>query len=373
MIERRRWDPCVSHRGGEVTDFINDYFAMSDRRILLLAGAGFDPRSTTVANSLASVAKHLSALFIKEGRPNPDSDLVSRAEKNKADLEVTIPDHHVIPVKIFGEGGAVIGGRNVIAQLCDYPLKAVTDVVIDTSALSVGTSFPIIRYFVELIGGETSPANLHVLVAHNPELDADIQSIPSDEPGYIHGFRGRSTLDDAARAAKLWLPQLASGRRDALTRLFTFVSPHDTCPIMPFPATDPRLADKLAEEYLTEFENTWDVDTHNIVYADEDDPLDLYRTILELDDLRKPVFAGAGGSLLVLSPLGSKVMALGALMAALERDLPVAYLESLGYNLRKSIQNTTSEPNLIHVWLEGEAYHAGRPPLLASGAGGYDL
>ena len=45
------------------------------------------------------------------------------------------------------------------------------------------------------------------------------------------------------------------------------------------------------------------------------------------------MFAGAGGSLLVLSPLGSKVMALGALMAALERDLPVAHLEPIGYDL----------------------------------------
>ena len=68
------------------------------------------------------------------------------------------------------------------------------------------------------------------------------------------------------------------------------------------------------------------MDTRNIVYADEGDPLDLYRTILRLDDLRKPVFREVGGSLLVLSPLGSRVTALGALMAALERDLPVAYL-----------------------------------------------
>jgi starvation-inducible DNA-binding protein len=33
--------------------------------------------------------------------------------------------------------------------------------------------------------------------------------------------------------------------------------------------------------------------------------------------------------MLVLSPLGSKVMALGALMAALERDLPVAHLDTM--------------------------------------------
>ena len=170
-------------------------------------------------------------------------------------------------------------------------------------------------------------------MAHNPRLDADIRSIPCDAPGYVHGFKGGSTLSDRIHAARLWLPQLARGRRGALRRLYDFVAPHDTCPVLPFPASDPRLGDALAEEYLTELESTWEVDTRNIVYANEDDPLDLYRTILRLADLRRPVFAETGGSMLVLSPLGSKVMALGALMAALERNLPVAHLEALGYEV----------------------------------------
>src|SRR5690606_19642582 len=135
--------------------------------------------------------------------------------------------------------------------------------------------------------------------------------------------------------------------------LHEFVAPHDTCPILPFPASNPRLADALAEEYLTELENAWSVDTRNIVYADEEDPVDLYRTILRLDDRRKPVFEEVGGSLLVLSPLGSKIMALGALMAALERDLPVAYLEAIGYDLDPSVPADFTASNIVHIWLEG--------------------
>ena len=97
------------------------------------------------------------------------------------------------------------------------------------------------------------------------------------------------------------------------------------------------------------------------------DPLDLYRTILGLDDLRQSVFAETGGSMLILSPLGSKVMALGALMAALERDLPIAHLESIGYELQKSVPEAIDQPNLIHVWLEGEAYPQPRPALPMAG------
>jgi hypothetical protein len=367
MGRERRWDPCVAHRGHEVDEFIADYFGATERRILFVAGAGFDPRSTAVARRLATAGAAVRALFIQENRPNPAQGLVERASANTEALLAAIAERQVVAVEIFGGDGAVVGGRNVITVLGRQAFDGITDIVIDISALSVGTSFPLIRYFVERIELRRGPPNLHIFVAHNPKLDADIRSIPSDAPGYVHGFKGGSTLDGSAMAAKLWLPQLAAGRRRALGRLHDFVGPHDTCPILPFPASDPRLGDALAEEYMTELESTWAVDTRNIVYADESDPLDLYRTILRLDDLRKPVFAGAGGSLLVLSPLGSKVMALGALMAALERDLPVAHLEPMGYNLGASVPSEIPEPDLVHVWVEGDVYPMPRPKLQTEG------
>jgi hypothetical protein len=363
----RRWDPCIAHRKEEVDGFLAGYFAQTGRQLLLVAGAGFDPRSRAVAARLAAAGAPVRALFVQEKRPNAPERQVNRARANTTALLATIADRKVVPVEIFGPDGAVIGGRNIITVLSRESVEGITDVVVDISALSVGTSFPIIRYFVEQIRRGKGPANLHVFVAHDPRLDANIRSIPSDAPGYIHGFKGGSTLFSAAGAARLWLPQLASGRRGALVRLYDFVEPHDTCPILPFPASDPRLGDALAAEYMTELESTWSVDTRNIVYADESDPLDLYRTILRLDDLRQPVFTETGGSMLVLSPLGSKVMALGALMAALERDLPVAHLESIGYEMEGTIPSEVDEPNLVHIWLEGDAYPRPRPTLPTEG------
>jgi hypothetical protein len=357
-----RWDPCVSHRGAEIDGFIDAYFATADRRTLLVCGAGFDPRSTAVATRLAHTQGQIRGLFLQEERPNPAQALVDRAGANGGVLRGAIANHRAAQVNIFGPDGAVVGGRNAVAMISAEDLDWITDIVVDISALSVGTAFPIVRYLVERSARTPPPFNLHLFVTHNPGLDGAIASISSDAPGFVHGFRGGSTLDGSANAAKLWLPQLASGRTSALGRLHSFVDPHDTCPILPFPAIDPRAGDHLAEEFLTEFESGWSVDTRNIVYADESDPLDLYRTILRLDDLRKPVFAEMGGSLLILSPLGSKVMALGALMAALERDLPVAYLEAIGYEFDASTVH--EEPvDVIHIWLEGEVYPQPRPAL----------
>ena len=83
-------------------------------------------------------------------------------------------------------------------------------------------------------------------------------------------------------------------------------------------------------------------------------------TILRLDDVRRPVFAETGGSMLILSPVGSKVMALGALMAAVERDLPVAHVESIGYEVGEDVSMDIENPNLMHIWLEGDVYSRAR-------------
>ena len=358
-----RWDPCVVHRGDDVDGFFEQYLGKSARKIFFVAGAGFDPRACALAARLRETDAVVRALLIKEERPNPAQELVDRALANEAVLLSTLADGQVESIDVFGSDGAVVGGRNAVNILTRQGLDAVTDVVVDISALSVGISFPIVRYFVErLVYGEES-TNLHLFVAHDPDLDAGIRAMSSDKPCYVHGFKGSSTLYDTTNAARLWLPQLATGRRWALTKLYDFVDPHDTCPILPFPATNPRLGDVLAEEYLTELESTWEIDTRNIVYADEGDPLDLYRTILRLDDLRQNVFEATGGSMLIVSPVGSKVMALGALLAALERDLPVAHLESISYELETSVPKTIDPPNFIHVWLEGEVYREPRPAL----------
>ena len=358
-----RLDPCIAHRGDEVCSFVKDYFKDPNRRVLFVGGAGCDPRSALVATELASASKNVEAFLVKEVRPNPAQDLVQRAETNSNTLAVSFAHHEVVPIEIFGPDGAVVGGRSVVAALNRWDFSGITDVAIDISALSVGTSFPLIKYLVERVERGKEPMNLHVFVAHNAALDHAIVPVASDVPGHVHGFRGASTLNQNAEAAKLWLPQLARERRGALIRLHDFVAPHDTCPILPFPASNPRLGDELANDFLAEFESTWSVDTRNIVYAAEDDPLDLYRTILKLDDLRRPVFEEFGGSMLVLSPVGSKIMALGALMAALERDLPVAYLEAIGYNCDAAQLAEHPRPFLVHIWLEGDVYPQPRPPL----------
>lgn len=181
---------------------------------------------------------------------------------------------------------------------------------------------------------------MYLMAVDEPATDDEIYPTACDIVEAIHGFKGGLNLFDSAKAAKLWLPQLIKGRRAVLERIHSYVRPHDVCPILPFPSIHPRIADGLIEHYSVEFESTWEVDPRNIIYADVKKPLDLYRTILRIADARKRVFAETGGSLIVLSPIGSKIPAIGALMAAIERDFPIAHVEAIAYTVDfKRIRN----------------------------------
>ncbi|MCP4548472.1 MAG: hypothetical protein GY835_18600 [bacterium] len=62
----------------------------------------------------------------------------------------------------------------------------------------------------------------------------------------------------------------------------------------------------------------------------------------------------------MLSPVGSKALALGAMMTAIERDLPILFVEALSYSYEPPLDAGSdaeyTEEDLVHVWLDGEAY-----------------
>ena len=141
----------------------------------------------------ATVTKAIRALFIREVRPDPPRSQWDQAAANTKVLLAALNGQQV-EIEIFGPDGAVVGGRNVIDILRRQDFEGVTDIIVDISALSTGTGFPAIRYFVERARRSGRTANLHVFVVHDPRLDAEIRAISSDAPGYVHGFKGRSTL-----------------------------------------------------------------------------------------------------------------------------------------------------------------------------------
>lgn len=356
-----KWERCISLQGGAVADFAREHFGEPGRHVLLIAGGGFDPRAVLIAEMLSEVlGEKLEAIFLREQRPNPDRQLLKPAERQIATLGELVPQSDIMELAVFEADGAVALGRHAVQALASRDLSQYSDVIVDLSALSIGCSFPIVRLLLDRFEAEPDPArcpNLHAMVTSSPGTDNRIIAQPSDKVGPVHGFQGRFGLDETSAAARLWIPQLRFHRRGELERLRQYVRPDDVVPVLPFPAEDPRLGDRLIQHYEREFDS-WSVDGRSIVYAHERRPLDFYRTVLRIHDGRHRVFERTGGNLVLLSPIGSKVLALGAMMAAMERDFPVVYVESLSFEVSLDGEQPSgyTVDDLVHVWLFGEAY-----------------
>lgn len=355
-----RWGDCVAHYDAEVPKFFKQYFSDDDRKCLLIGGAGFDPRTIGIIECLSGVlGERLSTHLIKEERPNPDQELVGMADDNQVRLTGLCKNFVVDVVQIFADDNYVVGGRHAIESISKKNLGEFTDVVIDMSALSMGVSYPIITYVYNAVRDLPDLVNVHLAVLSNPALDTLISSDSNDRASDVRGFSREELFGESKEKARLWLPQLTESKQQVLSMIHAEIRPHDTCPILPFPSEDPKKADRIACSMIPFLENEWNVDQRNYLYADERKPLDIYRTILRIDDERRPVFESFGGSTIILSPMGSKIPAIGALMAALERQFPVVYVEALAYHLDNSKAHAASEieSRMVHIWLFGEAYY----------------
>jgi hypothetical protein len=355
VTAERRWARCVDHRGEQIDAFLADYCKAKGLRCLLIGGAGFDVRSTISARALtARLDDRLNALFVREERGAVGSRLTAAAEQNVQALQKIIPAATFERVQILDTDNAVIGGRNAVELMRAQNLKDFTDVFVDISALSIGTSFPIVRYVLEAAERGTGPRNVHALVVSMPIEDERRRRVSNDAVSLVHSFHGKLRLHSETSSARLWIPQLSVPKLAALEKIYGSNQFDDVCPILPFPSKNPRAADNIIEAFIEQLDRAWEVDGRNIVYAAEDDPLDVYRTILDIEEQRCAVFENR--SVVVLSPIGSKAVALGSLMAAIEKDLPVVYVEALKYTSPSKEETMERDSELLHVWLRGDAY-----------------
>ena len=354
---RAHWDSCITHFDNEVGKFIAEYFADSRRRCLLVAGAGFDPRACLVAEHLAAALDgRLQSLLLREDRMNPAAHLLEAAEGNEAKLRALVANCSIEHIPVFASDGAPIAGLRVAQLLQGIKWPDVTDVVLDLSALSIGVSFPAARILLEQCERDPS-VSFHLMVSSNPEMDASIAAEPSAQAVVVRGFAGPSISSEPLPVARIWLPHLAPGKKLILDKIKSGIDRYKVCPVLPFPARDPRRADALLAEFQEALADEWQVGAQDLIYVSERNPLDAYRTITTLKSRFDRSVEEVYTPQMILSPVGSKVMAAGALMAAIEHDLVVQHVETQRYELGTSTDASGSGADMmVHVWLHGPVY-----------------
>jgi hypothetical protein len=127
---------------------------------------------------------------------------------------------------------------------------------------------------------------------------------------------------------------------------------------LPFPAKNPRRGDDLLLELRSLIFDTIEVEPRNFIYADERNPFDLYRGLCRLSDRYTKALAPVGDVSVVTSVHGSKVLSVGALLAAYEKDLTVVSAGPTGYRIQTGvgIDKVTNGDHLMCLWLDGEPY-----------------
>lgn len=345
----------ITNQGEECEAFFRD-FIVPERKVLYIGTLGFIDLCLHYPLSLAKFP-NVDFIFLVEERPEVSDVLRLAAKRNREVLVAALAGryHRFESVNIVAEDTANVAGRRS-ARVCASSLAGgYTDVFVDASSMSRGVCFPIVKQAYEVskrLGG----GNAHLVVAGRNKGTIRATPMSSDAPQYVHGFQSDMDTDDVRNALKLWIPQLSEGAVASLSRIHRVVGPDESCPILPFPSSDPRRGDMLMREFQLPILNEWDVNLLDIIYAHEADPTDVCETITRIHRSRADAFKHSTHrpARTILSPAGARIGSVGMLLAALRLDLPIMYEESIGYTSDISSVPPLSEntpDHLWHVWL----------------------
>lgn len=389
------WDHYVFRRGHAVHELWERTHGSRPLKILYIAGRGFDLRAQTV------MQEYVSSLITGENRIDEaklllvgfsgyelDVDLKDLTEENARQLEniffpVGTAETIIIGSGLDDEDDEESTSTNALRAGVMRVLKFVdeqTDIVLDISSLPrvayLALLTSILRKLVPDItvaAGRPHPLfadgiNFQVLVAEDAELDGKIKAEdPSNElvqlPGFSGGFHAESIRDWMA----VWFPILGENRSNQLVKVLTssgIPSDAEICPVIPHPSKNPRRGDNLLIEYQETLFKSGRTLASNIVFVHESNPFEAYRQLLGAMKRYQQSLKVMGNCRLIVTPLSSKLITVGAGLACFEMRYmkaddgyrvavplaePKRYIAE-AHNLR------ASKPDISALMLTGEAF-----------------
>ncbi len=386
------WEHYVFRRGNAVHDLWDDL--MKDRPVdlLYIAGRGFDVRAQIVMREFVTGQrgtrrKTASAKLLMLGFEGYELDdsILNLTEENAAVLETLFSPlgaAETITIAV-PDGEDEASPSDALRQRVKAVLDEVdgkTDIILDVSSLPRATYLALLTNILhklvptkDVASDKPHPlyangVNFHVLVAEDAHLDGQIRAEdPSNDlvmiPGFITAWQAESQQDRPL----VWFPVLGEKRVNQLQKIIDSAlipMEAEVCPVVPHPSKDPRRADNLLVEYRGPLFDSRKTPTSNILYAHESHPFEAYRQLLGAMRRYENSMSIMGGCRLVMTPLGSKLITLGAGLACFEmrpsdwnarygvaipHAEPRRYLASVE-SLRKST------PEICLLLLTGQAY-----------------
>jgi hypothetical protein len=387
------WDRYVFRRGNGVHELWDRLFDGRPVKLLYIAGRGFDVRAQAAMRELvssltASGRKIESAQLVLVGFSDYElaEDIAALSEENAnklQDIFSVVGESKNIFIGSSSDGEDDIGasaalGVGIKAVLGE--LRDQTDIVLDVSSLPRVAYLALLTNMLnrlvpnkaQVLGGPSPLAangvNFQVLVAEDARLDGIIRAEdPSNDLVLIPGFMGAMHAESVRDWPLVWFPILGENRAGQLQKLVSLAEIPDSaeiCPVLPHPSRNPRRADDLLVEYTTPLFDTLRTPTTNILHVHESNPFEAYRQLLRAMTRYRDSMMILGGCRIVVTPLGSKLVTLGAGLACFEMrpaDLNAKYGVAIPHAEPKRYVASVDElkgsrPEISTLLLTGEAY-----------------
>lgn len=365
--------------------------------LLYISARGFDRRADVVldnfvAHCLSSQVRFDAACLSLIGFPDYqlEEDLIEETRTNSDAMQVSFSrlDHATtvqIDVSTKNHEDSVEGDEVSAAVALRAGVEAIvnsitsqTDVVLDISSLPRVAYLSILTGLLERTIKDkqakdclyASKINLYVLVGEDAALDAHIRAEdPSNDITLVPGFAGALHSESVKEWPLVWFPLLGEGRTNQLQRVMDSYVPElaEVCPVLPHPSSDPRRADRLLVEYKVPLFDQRQTPTSNIMYVHETHPFEAYRQLLKAMLRYKESLQILGGCRIVVTPLSSKLVTLGATLACYEMrphtsaadyGVAIPYAEVTRYTADVTKLRIT-KPLISCLVLAGSAYDPG--------------
>ena len=210
---------------------------------------------------------------------------------------------------------------------------------------------------------ERTHVNLHVTTAESIVSDrrASTGSL-SDVVTYIVGFSGNLNAGSDEYLPRVWFPVLGENQIDRLRLIREELRPDEICPIIPFPSRDPRRGDEIVASYHQILFDDFQVEPRNILHACEFNPFEAYKQVFGAIARYRFALRQLDGCKAYVSPLSSKLLSVGALLAcydhksASQNDRPLIVgmpcVEAVSYG--DVDQSSEDFRELYSMWIRGE-------------------
>jgi hypothetical protein len=368
-----RWSTYARAFGRDLEALFTAHFNGSPRKVRFILGRGFDPRMLSGLSLLRRVCPSLALdvvlLTYEEGDQSPSRVYDSAVQANMVTLtELVLADAvSTRSINMFSAERRRTTSRSAEGLFKNAAeFEGISDIIVDISALPRSVFLPIVAKLLHIIDGQTAPRmNLFLLADENPTVDSLILEEGLDEEAdYIHTFRGDAERESAASKPRVWFPLLGENQGTQLQRIYDLVRPSEVCPLLPAPSLNPRRGDDLILEHRALLFDSLRVDPRNFLYASETNPFEVYRQLVQAINHYSRSLEPLGGSNAIVSALSSKLLSIGALLAAYELKragsrVAIAHIEAHGHRVAVDMAELTrlAGNGVIHgLWLAGECY-----------------